>query len=83
MIVQSALLAVADEKAPFWKASGSQGAVVAGKPDAAEAAIEVLHRGNAVDAAVAALLVLSVSDSANFCFGCYPVSANQWFNTKG
>ena len=42
---------------------------MAGKPDAADAAIEVLHHGNAVDAAVAALLVLSVSDSANFCFG--------------
>ncbi len=69
LIVQSALLAAADEKAPFWKASGSQGAVVAGKADAADAAIEILHRGNAVDATVAALLVLSVSDSANFCFG--------------
>jgi gamma-glutamyltranspeptidase/glutathione hydrolase len=69
LIVQSALLAAADEKAAFWKASGSQGAVVAGKAEAADAAIEILHRGNAVDATVAAILVLSVSDSANFCFG--------------
>ena len=69
LIVPSALVAVAEEKAPFWNASGSQGAVIAGKPDAADAAIEILHRGNAVDAAVSALLVLSVSDSGNFCFG--------------
>lgn len=40
-----------------------------GKPEAADAAIEVLHHGNAIDAAVAALLVLSVTDSANFGFG--------------
>ena len=77
LIVQSALLAAADEKAPLWKASGSQGAVVAGKPDAADAAIEILHRGNAADAAVAALLVLSVSDSGNFCFGGDPTTAAE------
>ena len=69
LTVLSALPVAAGEKNAFWKASGSQGAAVAGKPDAAEAAIEILHRGNAVDAAVAALLVLSVSDSGNFCFG--------------
>jgi len=42
---------------------------VAGGAKAADAAITMLHRGNAADAAVAALLVLSVTDSGNFCFG--------------
>ena len=66
LTVRSAAAAGRDD---FWKASGSQGAVVAGSQEAADAAIRILHRGNAVDAAVAALLVLSVTDSGNFCFG--------------
>lgn len=59
----------AAEKDAFWHAAGRQGAVATGRPEAAEAALETLRRGNAVDAAVTALLVLSVTDSGNFCFG--------------
>jgi len=66
LTVRSAAAAGKDD---FWKASGSQGAAVAGGQEAADAAIRILYRGNAVDAAVAALLVLSVTDSGNFCFG--------------
>ena len=63
--------AVAQAKTPdFWKANGAQGAVVAGGAEAADTAIKVLESGgNAVDAAVAAMMVLSVTDSGNFCFG--------------
>jgi gamma-glutamyltranspeptidase/glutathione hydrolase len=56
-------------KDDFWQATGSYGAVATGGPQAADAAIQALSRGNAVDAAVTALLVLSVTDSGNFCFG--------------
>jgi len=53
-----------------WKASGSQAALATGCGQSAVAALDVLHSGgNAADAAVAALLVLSVTDSKNFCFG--------------
>ncbi|MHB1035465.1 MAG: gamma-glutamyltransferase family protein [Pirellulales bacterium] len=56
--------------ADFWRASGNQAAVVAGGAEAADAGIELLTAGgNAADAAVASLLVLSVTDSSNFCFG--------------
>ena len=64
-----ALTAAAGEQADFWKASGKHGAVVAGTAEAADAAIQMLSRGNAIDAAVSALLVLSVTDAQNFCFG--------------
>ena len=67
------LLAVVDDSRAaedFWKASGSQAAVATGGAESADAALAVLQDGgNAVDAAVAALLVLSVTDSKNFCFG--------------
>lgn len=54
----------------FWKATGSQAAVATGGAESADAALAVLQRGgNAVDAAVAAMLVLSVTDEKNFCFG--------------
>src|SRR4051794_15864369 len=53
-----------------WQATGTQGAVVAGGGEAVEAGLEILKAdGNAVDAAVASLLVLSVTDPGNFCFG--------------
>ncbi len=53
----------------FWKAAGRQAAVAAGGAEAADAAIQILRRGNATDAAVTALLVLSVTDPENFGFG--------------
>ena len=53
-----------------WQASGKQGAAVVGAAEAADAAIDVMQSGgNAVDAAVAALLVQSVLESSSFCFG--------------
>jgi len=69
LIVLLAAGATAAAEDDFWRASGQQGAVVAGGAEAADAALAMLRRGNAADAAVAALLVLSVTDSRNFCFG--------------
>jgi gamma-glutamyltranspeptidase / glutathione hydrolase len=49
-----------------WHASGTQGAVVAGGPEAVGAGLAILKDGgNAVDAAVA----LTVTDANQFCFG--------------
>jgi len=54
----------------LWKASGKDGVVAAGGAEAADAGIAALRGGgNAADATVAALLVLSVTDPKNFCFG--------------
>lgn len=56
--------------AGVWHASGAHAAVVTGGAEASAAAIEILKEdGNAVDGTVAALLVLCVTDSRNFCFG--------------
>jgi len=66
------LLLLAAEPPPpdFWKASGSEGAVVTGTREATEASLAVLKEGgHAADAAATALLVLSVTDPGNFCFG--------------
>ena len=68
-VVLVALDVARGEQTDFWKAGGRHGAVVAGKAEAADAALQMLSRGNAVDAAVSALLVLSVTDVQNFCFG--------------
>jgi gamma-glutamyltranspeptidase/glutathione hydrolase len=51
-------------------ASGQQGALVTGSRPSAEAALAMLQSGgNAVDAAVASMLVQSVVESQLFCFG--------------
>ncbi len=58
------------QDASAWNASGRRGAVAAGTRAASDAGLETLRAGgNAVDAAVACLLTLSVTDSNNFCFG--------------
>ena len=68
-MVLVAAAAAGSQPADFWKANGKHGAVVAGQAEAADAALQMLSRGNAVDAAVSALLLLSVADAQNFCFG--------------
>ncbi len=53
-----------------WKASGENGVIVAGKPEAVSAGLEMLQKGgNAIDAAASALLVLSVKAVGAFCIG--------------
>jgi gamma-glutamyltranspeptidase/glutathione hydrolase len=53
-----------------WEATGRHGAVVAGGAGAVEAGIETLKSGgNAVDAAVATILALTVTDATSVCFG--------------
>ena len=53
-----------------WHATGSHGAVSAGGAEAVEAGMTVLRsNGNAVDAAVATILALSITDANLFCFG--------------
>ena len=53
-----------------WHASGKGGAVVAENPKAVAAGIELLEKGgNAVDAAVATMLVASIMDYGMFCIG--------------
>jgi len=53
-----------------WRASGTKGAVAAGRKGSADAGLEILKQGgNAADAAAATLLALTVTDSSPFCFG--------------
>jgi gamma-glutamyltranspeptidase / glutathione hydrolase len=53
-----------------WKASGKRGAVAAGGQGAVDAGMTLLQAdGNAIDAAVATILALSVTDFGSFCFG--------------
>jgi gamma-glutamyltranspeptidase/glutathione hydrolase len=53
-----------------WQAAGKRGIVVAGGRGSVEAGLTILRAGgNAVDAAVATLLALTVTDGHNFAFG--------------
>ena len=53
-----------------WNAQGQNGAVAAGKTGSAEAGLAMLQKGgNAMDAAAASILALSVTDHSDFCFG--------------
>ncbi len=53
-----------------WHASGNGGIVAAGPKSSVEAGLEMLSNGgNAVDAAVAVILNLAVSDYGSFCIG--------------
>ena len=53
-----------------WQAAGKNGAVAAGGAGAVEAGLEILKGGgNAVDAAVATILALTVTDATSVCFG--------------
>lgn len=64
------LLAVQPGKGGTWKASGKQGAIAAGGQEAVDAGMTILQGGgNAIDAAVATILAMSVTDSTLFCFG--------------
>ncbi len=60
----------AETPAITWKASGAGGAVAAGGADAVAAGIRLLRDGgNAVDAAVATLLALAITDYGAFAIG--------------
>ncbi len=53
-----------------WEAAGKNGAVAAGGAEAVAAGLETLKSGgNAVDAAVATILALTVTDATSVCFG--------------
>lgn len=66
----SRLNAARAAEAGTWKATGQNGAVVAGGQGAVDAGIETLKNGgNAADAAVATLLALTVTDATSYCFG--------------
>lgn len=53
-----------------WQASGTHGAVAAGNQGAVDAGLSLLKAGgNAMDAAAATILALSVTDNRSFCFG--------------
>ncbi|HYV35120.1 MAG TPA: gamma-glutamyltransferase [Gemmataceae bacterium] len=58
------------QKNTTWKASGKRGGVAAGGQGAVDAGMTILKAdGNAMDAAAATILALSVTDSGSFCFG--------------
>ena len=64
------LLVLAQSPSQDWKASGKTGAVVAGGKGAVDAGLEILKGGgNAIDAAVATILALNVTDATAACFG--------------
>src|SRR5262245_7221443 len=60
----------AQSLADDWQATGQRGVIVAGGNDAVKAGMAIFSSGgNAMDAAVATILALSVTDSSAFCFG--------------
>src|SRR5947209_1162534 len=68
LLLASPLLA--QQRGTNWKATGSHGAVAAGGQGAVDAGVATLRAGgNAIDAAAATILALSVTDSSLFCFG--------------
>src|SRR3954468_22972995 len=68
LVAASPLLA--QQRGTNWKASGTHGAVAAGGQAAVDAGVATLKSGgNAIDAAAATILTLSVTDSTLFCFG--------------
>lgn len=70
LVVGSTAKLIGQEGDAGWKAKGDHGAVVTGSAEAADAGVEMLKSGgNAVDAAVATMLVQSVTESSLFCFG--------------
>jgi gamma-glutamyltranspeptidase / glutathione hydrolase len=61
---------LAQPRGTNWKASGTHGAVAAGGQGAVDAGLATLNvGGNAIDAAAATMLALTVTDSNAFCFG--------------
>ncbi|MBI4603253.1 MAG: gamma-glutamyltransferase [Planctomycetes bacterium] len=70
LIIPSALAGAPDPSKIGWSASGTEGAVAAGKPEAVAAGLSILLAGgNAADAAVATLLALSITDYGSFAIG--------------
>src|SRR4051812_15647305 len=68
LLIASPLLA--QPRGTNWKAAGTHGAVAAGGQGAVDAGLVTLKAGgNAIDAAAATVLALSVTDSSLFCFG--------------
>lgn len=58
-----------ERKGP-WQAQGTRGAVAAGGMEAVDAGMQLFRSGgNAVDAAVATMLAMTVTDAKLFCFG--------------
>ncbi len=73
IVVSLLLIKAADaqqQQRPSTFAQGKTGAIATGSTDAAEAGLEMLKAdGNAIDAAVATLLVQTVVESQLYCFG--------------
>ncbi len=65
-----ALLLLFPQEEIGWRAQGKNGAVAAGGAESVRAGIDAMKAGgNAMDAAAATILALSVTDHTQFCFG--------------